>query len=185
MSGGPAPSVLLPNYQYLPAWWATRRKLRRLPTPDKLPGPPVGIVLHSGEKGPGTAEWAWKTDKTTGLGAAWFWAQFAWWHKKGCFVQTDFLDAWAPHGGFYNQFSIGLELPGPFYLDPRPEEHRLATVKLVTDLVTFCPTICWLTGHMFFDKAKQDPGPGVKPEWFDGLGLDVKWEWVGRSLLPE
>jgi len=38
---------------------------------------------------------------------------------------------------------------------------------------------------MFFDKAKQDPGPGVKPEWFDGLGLDVKWEWVGRSLLPE
>lgn len=187
------PSILLPGYEYRPAWWCatpSRRKLRKLPTPDKRPTPPIGIVLHSGDKGPGTAEWAWKVDKTTGLGMAWFWAHFAWWHRWNHFVQTDYLDAWAPHGGIYNQYAIGIELPGPYHLDPRPDFHRIRTVQLVKDIISFCPTVgwpipLWLTGHKFFDHEKKDPGPGVKPDWFNDLPIDVKLEWVGESLLPK
>lgn len=193
MSGGPAPSLLLPQYEWRPAWWCStpaRRKLRKLPTPDKLLAAPIGIVLHSGEKGPGTAEWAWKVDRTTGLGMAWYWAHFAWWHAKKCYVQTDYLDAWAPHGGIYNRYAIGVEMAGPWNLDPRPDEHRIATVQLVKDIISFCPTVgwatpLWLTGHMCFDKNKFDPGPGVKADWFNELVIDVRLEWVGESLLPK
>jgi hypothetical protein len=167
---------LLPGVEYRPAYWATRRRERRLPTLDLLPKPPEGIVIHSGQDGPGTAEWAWRKE-------ARYWAQLAWWAARGRYVHTDTLRAWAPHGGPYNSRTIGIELPGPAAENPRPAGHREATVALVRLLVAALPSIRWITGHQFIQSTKRDPGPGVTADWWDGLGLEVHWTWVGSGLL--
>jgi hypothetical protein len=169
--------ILLPGYDYKPAYWATRRKERGLHTPDGMVKPPTGILIHSGAQGPGTAQWAWKP-------AARYWAQFAWDADRECYVATDYLTAWAPHGGQYNGVSIGIEMPGPWTLNQRPVEQRESTVRLVRDILAEVPSIRWITGHEFVEAIKDDPGPGVTADWWDGLGLDVHWHWVGSALLP-
>lgn len=166
---------LLPGYDWAPAYWAVRRAKRKLSMPDLMPAPPRGILIHSGDEGPGTAEYAWTDD-------ARYWAHFAWSRTRGRYVQTDYLDAWAPHGGYCNGYSIGIEMPGPDEQNPRPERQRILTVALVRELVEALPSIRWISGHQFIDAEKHDPGPGVTADWWDGLGLDVRWSWQGRGL---
>jgi hypothetical protein len=166
---------LLPGYDWRPAFWATRRARRGLSTPYLMPDPPRGILIHSGDRAAGTAEWCWQDE-------ARYWAHFAWWAARGCYVQTDWLDIWAPHGGYVNPYAIGIEMPGPAAQNPRPERQRVQTVALVREIVEALPSIRWISGHQWIDEHKTDPGPGVDASWWEGLGLDVRWSWQGKGL---
>lgn len=157
----------LPGYLQLPAYHALV-----LPA---LEEPPPGIMIHSGDEGEGTAEWAWNQ-------AARFFAHFAWSTTHRQYVQTCSLRLRAPHAGAYNGW-IGIEMPGPWHRNPRPPEQRKAVRALVRELHAALPSTQLLTGHRWVERKKMDPGPGVEASWWDGLGLEVHWRWVGRELL--
>ena len=160
---------LLPGYDWRPAHWATRRRARGLTTPDLLPAPPTGIVIHSGSTGAGTAQWAWRA-------AARLWAHFAWDAIGRCYVATDYLDAWAPHAGPLNRWTWGIETP---HHPGAGDEYRDQTVELVRRLAE--RGAVWLTAHRFVDHDKRDPGSAVTADWWDGLGLRVYWTWSGEG----
>lgn len=155
----------LTGYSQVLAYWASRRKERNLPTPTALPRKPRGILLHSGDHGPGTAQWAWKKE-------AKYWAHFAFDSKSGLYVQTDYLTSWAPHGGGLNQYSIGIETP---HFPGCPDKYKDLTIKLVSDLIAALG-IEWITCHRFIEAKKQDPSKDyVKADWFVGLPLRLYW----------
>lgn len=160
---------LLPGYDWRPAFWSTRRRDRRLPTPDLLPAPPRGILLHSGDLGRGTAQWAWRRD-------ALYWAHWAWDAVRCCYVQTDSLHSWAPHGGTLNQWTWGIETPHHPGAD---DSYRDQTVRLVRDLRDQGAE--WITCHRFVDHGKRDPGEVVTADWFAELGLRLYWGWQGEG----
>lgn len=159
---------LLPGYDWRPAARAGKA--------GRLLAPPVGIVIHSGDKGAGTAEWAWKPE-------AGCWAHFAWSSTLGRYVQTERMDRRAYHAPPYNGCSLGIEMPGPAAANPRPPEQREAVRHLVAEMMAAIPSLRWITGHQWITHDRQDPGPGVTGDWFDGLGLEVHWRWVGGGLL--
>lgn len=159
---------LLHGYQYKPAF-------NSLENPRYINKSPQGIIIHSGEMGEGVAEWAWKKE-------AKYWAHFAWSRTLKEYVQTDLMRHRAPHAGKYNDW-LGIEMPGPASLNPRPEIQREDLRKLICAVIEAVSTIKIITAHQFINIKKHDPGPGVDALWFDGLGLDVRWEWVGKSLL--
>lgn len=159
----------LPGYDWRPAYWATRRKERNLSTPSQLPVLPMGILIHSGDAGTGTAQWAWRPE-------ARYWAHFAWDRTRRCYVQTDWLTAWAPHGGALNRWSWGIETP---HYPGQDGEFRYQTVALVAALRDLGAE--WITGHRFGDHGKRDPGEVVTADWWQELGLRVYWEWQGMG----
>jgi len=159
----------LPGYDWRPAYWATRRKARRLSTPAELPARPTGILIHSGDAGTGTAQWAWREE-------ARFWGHFAWDRARHCYVQTDWLTAWAPHGGALNRWTWGIETP---HHPGQDGEHQGDTVELVRQLVARGAQ--WITAHRFVDHGKRDPGSVVTADWWTGLGLRTYWEWSGEG----
>jgi len=171
MASGLVPewSAFLEGYDYRPAAHAAETLV--------LHEPPPGIVVHSGESGAAVAEWAWRDQ-------ARFFAHFAWSATLARYVQTCSMTRRAPHAGPYNGW-LGVEMPGPFSQNPRSPECREATVDLVYAIVQAVPSVRMITGHQFIDHAKRDPGPGVSAEWWDGLGLEVTWRWVGRGLLVQ
>ena len=160
---------ILPGCDLRLAYWAQRRRERHLGTPDLLPAPAKGILIHSGSTGTGTAQWAWRSE-------ARFWAHFAWDSARGLYVQTDYLDAWAPHGGALNQHAIGIETP---HHPGAGDEHKQATIDLVSALAERGAE--WITGHRFGDHNKRDPGAVVTADWWDGLGLRCYWTWQGEG----
>jgi hypothetical protein len=159
----------LPGYDWLPAYWATRRAERGLVTPDLLPARPTGILIHSGDSSAGTAQWAWRPE-------ARFWAHFAWDRRACCYVQTDSLTSWAPHGGAFNRWCWGIETP---HYPGSGDAFRADTVELVRQLAA--RGAGWITGHRFIAHHKRDPGEVVTGDWWDGLGLRVYWEWAGEG----
>ena len=136
------------------------------------------VVIHSGHRSPGVAEYLARPNLERAVSA-----HFAWSSKRDALVQMEHVDraAWHAGGskflgaGDANQRSIGIELPGPWHLDPRPDDQREQLRELLTALRPHMAAHCYLTGHEFVRETKRDPGPGVDASWFEGLGYDVIW----------
>jgi hypothetical protein len=155
---------ILSGYEYKPAYAITHNPKSIRPFKEV----PVGIVIHSGDMGPGTAEFAWMKECK-------FFAQMAWWASKKKYVFTGPLNMVAPHAGAgYNDASVGIEMPGPY--NGNREYAKEKTIQLVKDLKEALPFLMWITGHQFINDGKRDPGPFVKADWWEGLGLDVRWK---------
>lgn len=154
----------LPGYEYKPAYAVIHNSKSIRPFKEV----PKGIVIHSGDVGPGTAEFAWMKECK-------FFAQMAWWASKKKYVFTSPLNMVAPHAGpGYNDVSIGIEMPGPWNGDRSYAKDQ--TIQLVKDLKSVLPWLEWITGHKFINDNKKDPGPKVTADWWDGLGLDIRWK---------
>lgn len=152
--------------------------LPRLLSP--CPGPPLRrpvslIVLHSGDRAPGVAEYLAKPD-TRGRSA-----HFAWSTRYAGLVQMVALDHEAMHagcgkrddcrhfgagrcrGGFegrrVNGCSWGIELPGPWNTK-RDEDQHEKLVALIGELVQLA-SIEAIVAHSAICKDRHDPGPGL------------------------
>lgn len=180
----PAAPVLLPGYKLRMAYWAARREARRT-----LPGHPLttpfnvngkrrrGLLIHSGAKGIGTAEWAWRVANLEKKDfAALFWAHLAFSGVEECYFQTDYLNSWAPHGGGLNRFAYGIETPHHPGCDP--VLYRDKTVAAVGAFVEHAG-VEWITCHRFIDpKNKFDPSPCVTADWFVHLPVRIYWDEI-------
>lgn len=180
------PAILLPGIEWRPAYWALRRRERRLPTPARLPARPRGLLAHSGELGQNTAAWARRGDGTAAHpnGAARFWAQLAYDADRGAYVHTDSLDAWSPHGGPLNRWTLGVEtchFTGDHRHAPQDGSHRDQTVELFQRLAILLDGDGFVVGHRFIERDKRDPGSAVTADWFSGSGLRVYWSWQGEG----
>jgi N-acetyl-anhydromuramyl-L-alanine amidase AmpD len=83
-----------------------------------------------------------------------------------------------------NARSIGIELPGPWNQDPRPQFQYSLLRDLLSTLRAEIPTLIYITGHKFIAKNKKDPGPGVRRDWVEGLGFaSIFWERELEMLL--
>jgi hypothetical protein len=152
----PAWPSKLTGYPYKPAFWENKLTHRL----EKIPG---GIVIHSGEYGEGTAEWAWKP-------LAIYFPHFAWSQKNQMYYQTCDMHLRAPHAGNFNHW-IGVEMPGP-YNKERRKEVLFKTRVLIRDLMAVIPSMKQFAFHSWLNKKKRDPGI-VEASLFEGLGLEA------------
>jgi N-acetyl-anhydromuramyl-L-alanine amidase AmpD len=73
-----------------------------------------------------------------------------------------------------NQFSIGLELPGPnskLRDETEKEKFRMALGIILMRV----PSITTVVRHKDIDSHKRDPGNGFDKTWVDGFGLKIAW----------
>lgn len=168
----------LPGYAWLPAKHAESSKM--------FVAPPVLVVIHSGSNSPGVAEYMATVPDGRMVSA-----HFSWSAKRSSLVQQVSLrrEAWHAGGSAWtgqraNALSIGIELPGPWKSNPRSEREQLQIRTLLANLKLAIPALRWLTGHQFIAN-KTDPGPGVTPAWFEGLGYDIVWSRSAAKRLAK
>jgi len=144
-----------------------------------LVSPPRGIVVHSGERGQGVAEYA--VAEPDGRDIAY---HFAWHHEMESFVQCVSLRRRAGHAGPAGNHWLGIAWPGPVDQNPRPDYQREQFLALVHALVGVsrlnhirrpdgaiqaAPLTYWCRHSDIANK--RDPGPGFRNEWMRGTGL--------------
>ena len=141
----------LEGYIWMPAHRAGKR--------GEFKQAPVALVAHSGWRAAHVAEWFQRRIARN-------WTTFAWTKGHGCIAQCDLINQTTQHAGrFWNDFSIGVELPGPWRQNPRPQEQADELIRVARDCVAIYPSIVLATTHRSITKSKRDPGPGFRPEW--------------------
>ena len=158
----------LENYPYLAARWPG----------SPFAAPPTALVIHSGAIADNVAEYLHRCQRKVS-------AHFSWSGERDAFVQQVDLDREAWHAGGStiagqraNGCSIGIELPGPWLQDPRPQEQLDAFQALIGELCTALPSLQYWTRHSDINAGKKDPGPGFNQDFVDVLWL-AGLEWVG------
>lgn len=161
------------HYPWMPAKFAGTR--------GAFQKDPVAIVIHSGAKGRGVAEWF-----RSKFNRRPYWTMFAWSSRLSGFAQCDGLRQTTGHvGHWWNDHSIGIELPGPWRQDPRSRWQKESLLALIATLVEVYPSIKLITGHEFISPKKRDPGPGVDATWFSDTGLIAVWEPIDWRRAAE
>lgn len=137
---------------------------------SQQPKCPTGIVVHSGAQKERVAESSIEDGRDVSY-------HLAWSEKHGRIVQLVALNFRAWHAGSAGNDWIGIALPGPYDLNPRPApqvvEFRLAVRDVLDALAPFGKVRYWCR-HSDIDPDKHDPGPGFDGTWFEGLGLEWK-----------
>lgn len=143
------------------------------------------IVLHSGDRYPGVAEY-FRSPGTRRVSA-----HFAWSNTWRGLVQMVPLDREAMHAGCggrakcihhrectgryegqrVNAISWGIELPGPWD-QHRDEDQMRELMALLSELRQQAP-IEAIAAHSAICLQRRDPGPGLDWERLKGLGLEV------------
>jgi N-acetyl-anhydromuramyl-L-alanine amidase AmpD len=161
----------LEDYEWMPAYHAD--------SGDLFVNPPDLIVIHSGARGAGVAEYLSSCGDGREVSA-----HFSWSSTRGGFVQQVSLkrEAWHAGGSLFfgqggiNMRSIGIELPGPWDWNPRPDDQKDKLRALLAALKSSLASLKIITAHSFIATNRRDPGPGVNASWFDGLGFEkVIW----------
>lgn len=152
--------------------------------------PPTLLVIHSGQSGPGIAEYFINPVEKLPDGSFQeriVSAHLAYSATRNEFVQCVPLNrvAWHVGGSRYlgnrrlNFCSIGVELPGPY------DAHRgiieLGKFRyLVESLLRRMPTLKTAVRHCDIDAKKKDPGDGFEWSWLSGFGLDLPFSLAGK-----
>jgi N-acetyl-anhydromuramyl-L-alanine amidase AmpD len=141
--------------------------------------PPRGLVVHSGARGRGVAEYA--VNEPDGRDIAYHFCHHA---ESDRLVQCVSLRRRAGHAGRHGNIWWGIALPGPVTQDPRPARQREQLQELVHALVAIsrlnhvrradgsvvpAPLLYWARHSDF--STHCDPGPGFKNEWMRSTGL--------------
>lgn len=159
----------------LPGWLASREQLPAKHYGPRFQAEPWLLVIHSGELGPGVAEYFAEPGDGRLVSA-----HFAWSKQLYGFAQCVPLShvAWHCGGSRYkgrgklNFCSIGVELPGPW--DKARDEIELGELRrLAQDLILAVPSLRVAVRHSDIDQQKKDPGPGFRWGCVDGLGLET------------
>lgn len=147
----------LPDDQYLAG---------RLPRLREMPD---GLVVHSGARAPGVAEYL--ADHPLS-------AHVCWSRDHGGLVQQVPLTHRAQHAGPQGNSWWGLELSGPYSQDPRSNWERAQWVRVMGLWRAACGgRPHYYCRHSDIDPHKRDPGPGFTAEWADAVGL--AWQLPG------
>lgn len=148
--------------------------------PDWLPGfermkakafgkqknPPEGIVIHSGWKGRGMAEYIVAHPKDSKS------YHFAWSTTFDGFVQCVSMQDRAYHAGSKGNHWLSIALPGPFDQDPRSAHQKMCFSVLMANLRGIWGYhLKYWARHSDFESNRLDPGPGFKSDWLDPFGL--------------
>ena len=121
---------------------------------------PTGIILHSGDRFEGVAEYAEKEPDGRKISY-----HFAWSEKHQCFVQMVGLHNRAWHAGPQWNHAIGIALSGPWSQNPRRDLEMCDLIALLQEVRRAIGYgIKFLTRHSSVCKSKKDPGPGID-EW--------------------
>ena len=156
-----------------PRWPDWLPELPRLDDPDhsRQVRIPMGVVVHSGEHAARVAE----SVLEDGRGVSY---HIAWHSARGEYVQLVSLRDRAYHAGPRGNHWVGVALPGPYDLDPRPDEQRVAFRAMMELLLSaFAGGLWWWCRHSDIDVNKKDPGPGFRDDWLAGMGL--RWRRAG------
>jgi hypothetical protein len=159
----------------LPDWLAKWPKLEARHKGPPFSINPYMIIIHSGEKGEGVAEYLQYPGDYRAVSA-----HFAWSSKLNGFVQMLPLNhiGWHCGKGIYkgrkrlNFCSIGIELPGPWQKH-RPIEEMQKLYDVIRDVRLAIPSIRLIARHADLDPKKTDPGPFCSQDDLKGLGLEV------------
>lgn len=136
---------------------------------------PNMIILHSGVKNEGVAEWFKNPLNRNGTYRK-CWTHFAYSNRIKQIAQCDSLLNRGQHvGPFWNDCSYGIELPGPYNKEPRSDHEKNECLYTIERILKYNPFIQFITCHKFVETGNRDPGNGVKKEWFDELGLTIIW----------
>ena len=135
--------------------------------------PPILLVVHSGARAAGVAEYIARPDLERKVSA-----HFSWSSKHQGFAQQVGLDRQAWHAGGskwrgkggVNALSVGVELPGPWDMERGPDQ-RQEWDRLMMWLVQACPSLEFWARHSDIKRGKLDPGPGWDAGWMSGVGL--------------
>jgi N-acetyl-anhydromuramyl-L-alanine amidase AmpD len=118
---------------------------------------PVGIILHSGDRFEGVAEYA--EHEPDGRRISY---HFAWSEKHQRLVQMVGLHSRAWHAGPKWNGALGIALSGPWTQNPRREHELQDLERLMAELQeAFCGELRWVKRHSDVDASRHDPGPGV------------------------
>lgn len=150
--------------------------------PDKLPGriwvpgerdfsrqrkPPKGIVIHSGDIGPGLLVASLR------MGISYHFVNSV---SHNCLVQIVSLQDRAWHGGSLGNDDIGIAISGPDEQLIRSPHEKADFRLLVLQLQNaFNWSLERYKCHSDYDENKSDPGPGFDPTWVEGFNLQLRY----------
>lgn len=118
---------------------------------------PTGIILHSGERHDGVAEYA--EHEPDGRKISY---HFAWSKKHQRLVQMVSLHHRAWHAGPRWNHALGIALSGPWSQEPRRQEEMEDLQMLLAELqIAFGGGLTWWRRHSDVEVGKRDPGPGL------------------------
>lgn len=144
--------------------------------------PPLGIVLHSGEKGADVAKYA--EHEPDGRKISY---HFAWSVEHDALVQMVSLNDRAWHAGEEGNDWIGIALPGPWNKVRGENEFNDLRVLVVQLQDAFAGTLVYWTRHSDLCRKRKDPGPGVDGRWCRMLREHgLAWvDFANMEAIPE